>query len=55
MVKYADHASLLTSLPTVEEVLDNHASQLKVRPPASVHRGSAPPGQARASIDGSFS
>ena len=28
MVQYADHASLLTSLPTVEEVLDDHASEL---------------------------
>ena len=28
MLQYADHASLLTSLPTVEEVLDNHASEL---------------------------
>src|SRR5262245_60320339 len=28
MLQSADHASLLTSLPTVEEVLDNHASQL---------------------------
>jgi len=28
MVQYTDHASLLTSLPTVDEVLDNHASQL---------------------------
>jgi hypothetical protein len=28
MTPYAHHARLLTSLPTVEEVLDNHASQL---------------------------
>jgi hypothetical protein len=28
MLQYADHASLLTSLPTVEEVLNNHASDL---------------------------
>src|SRR5262245_15466282 len=28
MVQHADHASLITSLPTVEEVLDDHASQL---------------------------
>ena len=28
MLQYADHASLLTSLPTVEEVLNNHASEL---------------------------
>ncbi len=28
MLQYADHASLLSSLPTVEEVLDNHASEL---------------------------
>ena len=28
MLPYADPASLLTSLPTVEEVLDNHASEL---------------------------
>jgi len=28
MLQYAEHASLLTSLPTVDEVLDNHASQL---------------------------
>ena len=28
MVQYADQASLLTSLPTVDEVLDNHASEL---------------------------
>ena len=28
MLQHADHASLLTSLPTVEEVLDNHASEL---------------------------
>jgi hypothetical protein len=28
MLQYADHASLLTSLPTVDEVLDNHASEL---------------------------
>ena len=28
MLQYADRASLVTSLPTVEEVLDNHASEL---------------------------
>jgi hypothetical protein len=28
MLQYAEHASLLTSLPTVEEVLNNHASAL---------------------------
>jgi hypothetical protein len=28
MLQYADQASLLTRLPTVEEVLDNHASEL---------------------------
>ena len=28
MLQYADHAGLLTSLQTVEEVLDNHASEL---------------------------
>src|SRR5262245_23693162 len=28
MLQYADHASPVTSLPTVEEVLDNHASEL---------------------------
>jgi hypothetical protein len=28
MLQYADDASLLTSLPTVEEVLDHHASEL---------------------------
>jgi len=28
MLQYADHAGLLTSLPTIEEVLDNHASAL---------------------------
>ena len=28
MLQHADHASLLTSLPTVEEVLDDHASEL---------------------------
>jgi hypothetical protein len=28
MLQYADHASLLTRLPTVEEVLDDHASEL---------------------------
>ena len=28
MLQYADHAGLLTSLPTIEEVLDNHASEL---------------------------
>jgi len=28
MLQYADHRSLVTRLPTVEEVLDNHASQL---------------------------
>jgi hypothetical protein len=28
MLQYADHAGLLTSLPTVEEVLDKHASEL---------------------------
>ena len=28
MLQYDDHASLLTSLPTVEAVLDNHASEL---------------------------
>jgi HD domain len=28
MVQYANYAGLLTSLPTVEEVLDNHASRL---------------------------
>src|SRR5262245_29850670 len=28
MLQYADHASLMTSLPTVEEVLDHHASEL---------------------------
>ena len=28
MLRYADHASLLTSLPTVEDVLDNHAAAL---------------------------
>jgi HD domain len=28
MVQYADHASLITSLPTVEQVLGNHASEL---------------------------
>jgi len=28
MVQYANHAGLLTSLPTVEEVLDDHASEL---------------------------
>jgi len=28
MVQYADYASLITSLPTVENVLDDHASQL---------------------------
>ena len=28
MVQYADYASLITTIPTVEEVLDDHASQL---------------------------
>ena len=28
MLQYADHASLLTSVPTVDEVLDRHASEL---------------------------
>ncbi len=28
MLQHADHAGLLTSLPTVEEVLDSHASEL---------------------------
>jgi hypothetical protein len=28
MLQYADHAGLLTSLPTIEEVLGNHASEL---------------------------
>jgi len=28
MVQYANYAGLLTSLPTVEEVLDDHASEL---------------------------
>jgi hypothetical protein len=28
MVQYADDASFVTSLPTVEQVLDNHASEL---------------------------
>jgi hypothetical protein len=28
MLQYADHASLLTSLPTVEEILGKHASEL---------------------------
>jgi hypothetical protein len=28
MLQYTHHADLLTSLPTVEEVLDNHASEL---------------------------
>jgi hypothetical protein len=28
MVQYADYAGLITSLPTVEEVLDDHASEL---------------------------
>jgi HD domain len=28
MLQYEDHAGLLTSLPTVEEVLDKHASEL---------------------------
>jgi HD superfamily phosphodiesterase len=28
MLQHADHPSLLTSLPTVEEVLDNHAPEL---------------------------
>jgi hypothetical protein len=28
MVPYADHAALITSLPTVEEVLNEHASEL---------------------------
>ena len=28
MLQYADHARLVTSLATVEEVLDNHASEL---------------------------
>ncbi len=28
MVRYANYDSLLTSLPTVEEVLDDHASEL---------------------------
>ena len=28
MLQYADHADLLTSLPTVEEVLETHASEL---------------------------
>jgi hypothetical protein len=28
MSQYADHSSLLTSLPTVKKVLDNHASAL---------------------------
>ena len=28
MLQYADQASLLTRLPTVDEVLDNHASEL---------------------------
>jgi hypothetical protein len=28
MVQYANHAALLTSLPTVDQVLDNHASEL---------------------------
>src|SRR3989442_5980257 len=28
MVHYANYAGLLTSLPTVEEVLDDHASEL---------------------------
>jgi len=28
MVQYADHPGLVTSLPTVEQILDNHASEL---------------------------
>src|SRR5262249_20796312 len=28
MLQHADHADLLTSLPTIEEVLDHHASEL---------------------------
>jgi HD domain-containing protein len=28
MLQYADHAGLLTSLPTIDEVLDRHASEL---------------------------
>ena len=28
MVKYTNYAGLLTGLPTVEEVLDDHASEL---------------------------
>src|SRR5262245_46168329 len=28
MLQYADHAGLITSLPTVEEVLERHASEL---------------------------
>src|SRR5919201_987661 len=28
MVQYANYAGLLTSLPTVEEILDDHASEL---------------------------
>ena len=28
MVQYANYSGLLTSLPTVEEVLDDHASEL---------------------------
>ena len=28
MVRYANYARLLTSFPTVEEVLDDHASEL---------------------------
>jgi hypothetical protein len=29
MVQYANHVGLLTSLPTVEQVLDDHASELR--------------------------
>ena len=28
MLQYADHSSLLTSLPTVDDVLEKHASEL---------------------------
>ena len=28
MLQYADYAGLITSLPTVEQVLDDHASEL---------------------------
>ena len=37
MVQYADYAGLLTSLPSVEEVLDDHASELGDTPLLLLH------------------